>query len=379
MKELLLGWRVRVLAALCLGLAALSNAAWSAEAPAVSEFAWRGTLTLPAQASLVRVEVPVAALLRMQSSAGHDLRVFNAAGDTVPFALLGRAELSHVAPTARTASYPAYTLFSAASAGKPTRGAVEVQVNTNGQRSSAWVRLDTSGVTASATPPGAQPLQAALFDLRAEQQAVDALELSIDLPRNVLVSISVATSTDLKDWTVVASKGPLFQFDGEGAPSSHTLELHQSLPLKKRYLRLAWPGQNGVVLRSLVGRVAPAHTVPAPLRAALPPGMPDSKGGLTWTLPFATPLPPYTCKPCTTTPWCRCASRAARMRRNPGARWRRRWSTGSTPWGKVPAIRRHRCTALRFAHCGSRPARALPCRPVACRPRSNLRHCNWLF
>lgn len=290
MKELLLGWRVRVLAALCLGLAALSNAAWSAEAPAVSEFAWRGSLTLPAQASLVRVEVPVAALLRMQSSAGHDLRVFNAAGDIVPFALLGRAELSHVAPTARTASYPAYTLFSAASAGKPTRGAVEVQVNTNGQRSSAWVRLDTSGVTASATPPGAQPLQAALFDLRAEQQAVDALELSIDLPRNVLVSISVATSTDLKDWTVVASKGPLFQFDGEGAPSSHTLELHQSLPLKKRYLRLAWPGQNGVVLRSLVGRVAPAHTVPAPLRAALPPGMPDSKGGLTWTLPFATPL-----------------------------------------------------------------------------------------
>ena len=32
MKELLLGWRVRVLAALCLGLAALSGSAWSAVA-----------------------------------------------------------------------------------------------------------------------------------------------------------------------------------------------------------------------------------------------------------------------------------------------------------------------------------------------------------
>ena len=290
MNELLLGWRVRGLAALGLGLAALSGAAWSAEAPAESEFAWLGTLTLPAQASLVRVEVPVAALLRMQSSAGHDLRVFNAAGAVVPFAVLGRAELSRAAPTARTASYPAYTLFSAVSTGKPTRGAVEVQVNTNGQRSSAWVRLDPSGVIASATPPGAQPLQAALFDLRAEQQVVDALELSIDLPRNALVPINVATSTDLKDWTVVASKGPLFQFDGDGAPSNHTLELYQSLPLKTRYLRLAWPGQTGVVLRSLVGRVATTHTVPAPLRAALPPGTPDPKGGLTWTLPFATPI-----------------------------------------------------------------------------------------
>jgi hypothetical protein len=290
MKELLLGWRVRVLAALCLGLAALSGSAWSAEAAAVSEFAWRGSLTLPAQASLVRVEVPVAALLRMQSSAGHDLRVFNAAGDIVPFALLGRAELSHVAPVVRTASYPAYTLFSAVSAGKPSRGAVEVQVNTNGQNSSAWVRLDPSDVAASAPSPGTQPLQAALFDLRAEQQAVDALELSIDLPRNALVPISLASSENLKDWTVVGTKSPLFQFDGDGAPSNHTLELQQPLPLKGRYLRLSWPGQTGVVLRTLVGRVATAKTTPAPLCAALPPGTLDPKGGLTWTLPFATPL-----------------------------------------------------------------------------------------
>ncbi len=133
-------------------------------------------------------------------------------------------------------------------------------------------------------------MQAALFDLRNEQQVVDALELSVDVPRNALVPIGVATSENLKDWTTVGTKSPLFQFDGDAAPSNHTLELHQPLQLKGRYLRLAWPGQSGVVLRALAGRVASAQSTPAPLRATLPPGTPDSKGGLTWALPFATPL-----------------------------------------------------------------------------------------
>lgn len=278
-----------------LGLVLLGTGvgAGTADTPPVGEFAWRGTLAVPEGASLARVAVPVQALLRMQSSTAHDLRVFNAAGSVVPFALLGGAEFSRAAPAAHTVRYPAYPLFAANGASKPARGAVEVRVDTNGAGSSAWVRWDGAGVgAASAANANAtgQPLQAALFDLRAEKQPLDALELAVELPHNALVPIMAASSADLKDWTPLATKGPLYQFDGADAPANTTLELRQPLQVQGRYLRLAWPGQVGVKLLSVTGRVAATQTPAERLRAALPAGTAEGSGSLTWTLPFATPI-----------------------------------------------------------------------------------------
>ncbi len=273
--------------AIAFAVALASLPADAGDAPAPDAFAWRGTLALPAGASLVRVDVPVQALMQLQSSGAHDLRVFNAAGAVVPYALLGRSDLSHAAPPVQTPAYPAYPLF-AASAGKPVRGAVQVQVDSGGSHSSAWVRWDNAAPEAS-TDATAQPLQAALFDLRGEQQMLDALHLNLELPHNALVPLTVSTSTDLKDWTAVATKGPVFQFDGVDAPRNTTLELRQPLSVKGRYLRLAWAGQSGVKVVSLNGRIAPTQTAPALLRAPLPPGTLDGTS-LNWTLPFATPI-----------------------------------------------------------------------------------------
>ena len=94
-------------------LSCVMMAAMAADAPQLADFAWRGTLALPAGASLARVELPVQAMLHMQSSAAHDLRVFNATGAVVPFAVLGGADLSRPAPAAMTAVYKAYPLFAA--------------------------------------------------------------------------------------------------------------------------------------------------------------------------------------------------------------------------------------------------------------------------
>lgn len=271
-------------------LASAMAVAFAADVPQLADFAWRGTLALPAGASLSRVEVPVQAMLHLQSSTAHDLRVFNAGGTVVPFALLGGADLGRPAPAAETAVYKAYPLFAASTASKPGRGAVSVQVDTAGQHSSAWVRWDHADSPSGAPDPRAQPLQAALFDMRAEKQTVDALVLALELPHNALVPVMVATSTDLKDWTVVGTKGPLFQFDGADAPVNTTLELRQPLQLEGRYLRLAWTGQAGVNVQSLRARVAGPQTVPAPLRSVLPTGTPDGTGGLSWNLPFAAPI-----------------------------------------------------------------------------------------
>jgi len=272
---------------LALAVVLASQPAGASDAPNPDAFAWRGTLALPAGASLVRVDVPVQALMQLQTSRADDLRVFNAAGAVVPYALLGRSDLSHAAPEAQTPAYRAYPLF-AAGAAKPSRGAVQVQVDGGANHSSAWVRWD-SAVTDGATDATAQPLQAALFDLRGEQQTLDALHLTMELPHNALVPVAVSTSADLKDWTPVATKGPVFQFDGTEAPSNATLELRQPLGVKGRYLRLAWAGQSGVKVVSLTGRVAATQTAPEPLRAPLPAGTPDGNS-LNWTLPFATPI-----------------------------------------------------------------------------------------
>jgi len=270
-----------------LAVALASLPAVASDAPTPDAFAWRGTLAMPAGASLVRVDMPVQALMQQQSSNADDLRVFNAAGAVVPYALLGRADLSHAAPQVQTPAYSAYPLF-AASAAKPLRGAVQVQVDSGGNRSSAWVRWDNT-VSDTATDATAQPLQAALFDLRGEQQTLDALRLSVELPHNALVPLTVSTSTDLKDWTPLATQGPVFQFDGMDAPSNTVLEFRQPVSVKGRYLRLTWAGQSGVKVASLTGRVAATQTAPALLRAPLPPGTLDGNS-LNWTLPFATPI-----------------------------------------------------------------------------------------
>ncbi len=255
----------------------------------VSDFAWRGTLSLPTGASLARIDLPVQALLLMQSSAAHDLRVFNATGAVVPFAVLAGADLSRATPALQTGSYEAYPLFASTRAGRPARGGVEVRVDTAGDQGRAWVRWDSTATDAKTSATEASPLQAALFDLRSQKQTVDALTLVVELPRNTLVPISVAYSTDLKDWTPVETRGPVFQFDGADAPINTTLELRQPLPLQGRYLKLAWPGQEGVKLQSLTGRVAASHTAPAPLRATLPAGTLDGNS-VSWALPFATPI-----------------------------------------------------------------------------------------
>jgi hypothetical protein len=245
---------------------------------------------MPGAASLARVDVPVQALLRMQSSAAQDLRVFNAQGGVVPFAILGASDLNQLAAPAQTRSYPAYPLLSNPPKGTASQRAVEVRVDRDGQHSSAWVRWDSSSPTTADSDLSGEPVQAVLFDTRDEKQTLDALELAAELPHNALVNLSVTSSADLKEWTSIAVKGPVFRFDGADAPVSTTLQLLQPLHVQGRYLRLGWGAQAGVRVSGLTGRVAPVQAAPAPVRAALPPGTPEGVNSLSWTLPFATPI-----------------------------------------------------------------------------------------
>ena len=279
------------IASVLLALCSVVSVAWAADALAPTDFAWRGQLVLPPGTSLVRAELPVDALLRMQSSAGDDVRVFNADGAVVPYALLRPSDLEPTAPTLHTRAYPAYPLFATAAGTPATRGAVEVQLSEDAATTgNAWVRWGTAGSAAEAAlPAGVQPLQAALFDTRAEQKPLAALHLNVQLPPNVLVHLRVESSANLQDWQAIPVKGPVFRFDGANAPNNTVLELQQPLTVKGRYLRLGWAGQDGVQVSGLKGQVATPNIQPARVRASLPAGTPDGNAQM-WALPFATPV-----------------------------------------------------------------------------------------
>ena len=259
----------------------------AAEDPAPASFAWRATLDTTARAGLVRVELPGDALARLQSPAAADLRVFDGAGQPVPFALASPPRPAD-APRQQTRAFTALPLHAAQPGARPPKGAVQLRLDENGERRSLWVQLGAAG--ARTPPPGPQPLRAALFDTRALQESVTALVVRARLPANVPVRLSLATSPDLENWTEVPVRGRVFRFEGEGAPANDRLELQAPLKLAERFLRLAWDGQEGVAVDAIVGLLpAQAAERPAPGIAL---GTPEAEGpaALEWQLPFATPI-----------------------------------------------------------------------------------------
>ncbi|CAM8647681.1 Protein of unknown function DUF3999 [Comamonadaceae bacterium] len=213
-----------------------------ASAPRVSEFAWVGSVAALEPGSLVRIALPPDALTRLQSRAGHDVRVFNAAGDVLPYALTGAQTPVRAGRGVQTRAFPLTSLS-----------------------------------------------DGALADLRSEVQLLAALDLKGVWPRNVLLHMQVAVTDNLQDWTPVPVRGPVYRFDGADPPVNTVLEFEQPLSVEGRFLRIRWPGQAGVRLVSLTGQVAGVAAVPAPVRVPLGAGSLDSSSGRVWLLPFATP------------------------------------------------------------------------------------------
>lgn len=269
-----------------------ATALWAADHPTPAEFAWRAALTVPAGASVARVTLPADAMLRLQSPDARDVRVFNAQGAPVAFAWAPHSVSAPSTPPQSTRVYTAYPLFTATSGQSPAKGSVAVQMDQTGTHNTVWVRFSQSDPSrASGTAdPGPSVLPSVLFDTRSEKHTITALSLRAALPANALLHFSLASSTDLAHWTPVAVKGPVFRFDGDGAPANQTLELVQPLSLENHYLRLSWPQHSGVQVSGFTGALAQVAQPRPRLRADLPAGVADGNASVQWPLPFATPI-----------------------------------------------------------------------------------------
>jgi hypothetical protein len=266
-------------------LTVLGLLAGAALAQSAAEFAWRGTLATPDKASLMRVALPSAALVRLQGAQAQDVRIFDAQGQPVPFAL-AQPPAQPSGPRDATPRYPALRLYGSA----PPRaggGGVQVRIDEGGTQRSVWVQMKPG---ASAPANADAPLPSVLFDTRGEKRSVSALVVHGQIPSNRPVTLRVSTSADLAQWTPARVRGPVFRFEGANAPRNDTLEFETPLALEGRYLRLDWQGEQDIAVEGVTGLVAKAAPKRQLVGATLPPGRADGASALEWELGFATPI-----------------------------------------------------------------------------------------
>lgn len=269
------------------GVFAATFFAHAADALDPSSFAWRATLDTANQAGLVRVPLPAEALARLQTRDTADLRVFDAQGRPVVFAFTTSPRPDH-APRQETSAFRTLPLHAAAAGTRAPKGALQMRVQQNGQQQSVWVQLGGNGTAAAA--PATRRLPAALFDTRALKDPVTGFAVRADLPANVPVRITLATSADLANWTPVSVRGLLYRFEGENAPANDRLELAAPLQLKDRFLRLEWSGTEGVKVEAISGLLAGTEPQRAQPALALPAPFADGNAAVEWQLGFATTI-----------------------------------------------------------------------------------------
>lgn len=264
-------------------LACLVACTAQAQALKQQDFAWRAPVEIPPAASLVRVELPASALVRLQSAQAGDVRVFNGGGEAVPFAWMATSQPGPAPVEEKTQPYRALPLYTVPAGARKTPGSMQVHV---GGSQSVWVRIDGSPAPVAA----AQPLDSVLFDTRSLKKKLSALDFEATLPANTPVRIAVSTSRDLAQWTPAPVRGRIYRFDGDRAPQNLRLDFEQPLPLEDQYVRVDWSGQAGVAVSSIAGVIAAPGAAPRRVRAALPASREASADAIEIATGFSTPI-----------------------------------------------------------------------------------------
>ena len=281
------------LVAALLGVGSSAGAAASADDPARRHVA---PVAIEAAAPLVRLALPVEAYARSRRPRLADLRIVDAAGEPVPFALLPpRAD--EIGSTESSRSAALYALPPRPSAGGDWASPLEVQVQ--GDRIRVTRRgsppLPAAGSGAVRPPPGGW-----LFDLgeRApDAPAPQALRVGWPEPAEFSAGYSLQTSPDLRRWRA-AGAGQLLALGSAGGALTQPLV---ALPdAVGRFVRLVWAEPVGAPLLTRAEAVwqrprstalePPVELLVVPLPARLDSLDPDDRRALEFDLGGVLPV-----------------------------------------------------------------------------------------
>jgi hypothetical protein len=216
---------IRACMLFALGLAALPAA--GQEVPLrPSDFAYGVTVVTSADSPLHSVALPRAVYENLTRDDLGDLRVFNARGEAVPYALRRPEE-----PKAAN-EWTTLPLFPVRSSERRSPGELVLRV----ERNAAGAIL---GVQARGTTPDA-PVVGYLVDASADDQPIQALDIYWRDPAagGFTGNLRVEASDDLSHWRSLAADAPLARLRHDG----RLLERRriEFAPVRTRYLWLSW-------------------------------------------------------------------------------------------------------------------------------------------
>ena len=265
-------------AALCSALAGLLFSAVSLAQAQLDDFAVQLPLTLAGEGPWYRLEVPMALHFAARYGDLRDLRVFNAEGHALAYALVAGQATSRDSQQEQAVKwFPLYA----------EQGDSTAMANLRVQRSTTGTLIELLDQPDAATQPALR--RGWLLDASALQAPLIRLQLNWADGQEGFQRFSIEASDDLQAWQPWGI-GQLARvsFDGERVEQRQV-----ELPGRKaRYLRLLWqspqqaPQLTAASLMSQRSDSAPAPLVwSQPLSATL-----NADGQYQWQLPLALPL-----------------------------------------------------------------------------------------
>ncbi|WP_374401097.1 DUF3999 domain-containing protein [Niveibacterium sp.] len=250
------------------------SAAHAAEQAA--DFTTRASIRVNETAPYARLTLPIDAYLAARSPDLRDLRVFNANGEAVPFALIDTPPQTRASEQQRALRW--FPLHGEAGA---RLGDLQVDV-----------RRDTSGTVVSVREQSGskagKSLRGYLIDTGSKEAALAALDITLGEGINGFHRVSVEASDDLTRWQSLQADAVLAALDFNNEQiRRERIELGQT---GARYLRVLWREPAEAVPIAAVKLVTrEAHTeAPAIVWTGATPAQRDTKGDYVLKLP--TPI-----------------------------------------------------------------------------------------
>lgn len=232
----------------------LSAAAAPAERLTPEQFTWQQAIEVDGREAIYRFELPRSVHSDTRRDQG-DLRIFNAAGEVVPHALL-----EYTPPAERSLQTTALNHFPVyRSATTATGVTIDVRQRTDGSLISA--RVDTGR-----TPRAGPGLAGYLLDASAIKRPVVALIAEWqEQAQGTVIPVQVEASDDLQNWRSVSRNAQLVDLSYGGQRlRRNRIELDGTAA---RYWRLTWPAdREAIALSSIAAETSTQVERPRPLR-----------------------------------------------------------------------------------------------------------------
>lgn len=217
------------------------------------DYALQLPLEPAAGGALQRLALPPAALVALKRADLGDVRVFDARNKVVPLALLeDRADEAQ-----HSTSVPVYPVVGPAGALEGSGLSIRIEDN----RVARVVTVDSSAAPANDTAPPS----AVLLDTHALREPANAIALDADIPVGQPITLTLLSSTNLKDWEPLAEKVLFRPADGMALLGGGKVAL-PAVDLHDRYVAISWGRASGVVLK---GASAITSVLAPPARIAV--------------------------------------------------------------------------------------------------------------